>query len=74
MAGHFYKDEIKADDTIQQIERFGKRAFKIHGDIANINQVKSMMEKVKRRCVVYLLENDYVSGKVIGINAGRDMD
>ena len=64
VAVHFYQDATMADDTIQRIDRLGRKALKIQADIADISQVKSMMEIVKERMgrIDILVNNAGTSG------------
>ena len=65
VAINFYKDENKARETVKKIEEFGVKSLKVQADIRDINQVKSMMEEVKKRFgnIDILVNNAGISGR-----------
>lgn len=65
VAINFYKDEDKARETVKEIEEFGVRSLKAQVDIRDFDQVKSMIERVKKRFggIDILVNNAGISGR-----------
>jgi len=65
VAINFYKDENKARETVKKIEEFGVKSLKVQADIRDFNQVKSMIEEVKKRfgSIDILINNAGISGR-----------
>ena len=65
VAINFYKDEDKARETVKKIEEFGVRSLKAQADIRDFDQVKSMIERVKKRFggIDILVNNAGISGR-----------
>ena len=49
VAFSFYSEKKKAEDTIQKLKKYNVKAVKIQADVRNYNQVKEMMELVKKK-------------------------
>jgi 3-oxoacyl-[acyl-carrier protein] reductase len=65
VAINFYKDEDKARETVKEIEEFGVRSLKAQVDIRDFDQVKSMIERIKKRFggIDILVNNAGISGR-----------
>ncbi len=45
----FHKEKKKAEDTVQKLREYSVKVLKIQTDVRDFNQVKDMMESVKKR-------------------------
>lgn len=69
VAINFYKNENKAQETLEKLEEIGVKALKIQADVRDFSQVKDMINLIKKNLgsIDVLVNNAGISGPNVAI-------